>query len=122
MLIWIFRSKGDSIVLFIVISYISDSTPLIMVQIYILLLTLGTMFCGPLTGGQEESSHLQAADDENLDTIVEGEVEDMKNGEEGIHLHAAAGDLNNFINVIQNKHPKDVRLGDEEVILKVRSI
>ena len=93
-----------------------------MVQIYILLvlLTLGTMFCGPLTGGQEESSPLQAAA-ENLDTIV-GEVEDKKNGEEGIHLHAAAGDLNNFINVIQNKHPKDVRLGDEEVIIKVCSI
>ena len=89
-----------------------------MVQIYILLLTLSTMLCGPLTGSQEENSDLQAAT-ENLDTIVEGEVEDEKNEEEDIHLHLAAGDLNNFINVIQNKHPKDVRLVDEEVNLRV---
>ena len=91
-----------------------------MVQIYILLLTLSTMLCGPLTGSQEENSDLQAAT-ENLDNIVEGEVEE-KNREEDIHLHLAAGDLNNFINVIQNKHPKDVRLVDEEVNLRVCSI
>ena len=89
-----------------------------MVQIYILLLTLSTMLCGPLTGSQEENSDLQAAT-EKLDTIVKGEVDDKKNGEEDIHLHLAAGDLNNFINVIQNKHPKDVRLVDEEVKLRV---
>merc|ERR1711915_683795 len=32
--------------------------------------------------------------------------------DEGIHLHAAAGDLDNFLEVMQ-KHPKDVRIGDE---------
>ena len=77
-----------------------------MVQLFFFLLTLGSLKCGPL----------------NI-TNVTGvtEEEGVDNGGEGIHLHpeAVAGDLNNFLNAIQNnvssptqKHPKDLRLGD----------
>ena len=87
-----------------------------MVQLFIFLLAFGSLKCGPLTGSSTPADEAHE------------EVED--NGE-GVHQHpeAVAGDLNNFLNAIQNvssttqKHPKDLRLGDEvnESIVELRS-
>ena len=76
-----------------------------MVQLFFFLLTLGSIKCGPLNPTNV--------------TVTEEEVVD--DGGEGTHQHpeAVAGDLNNFLYVIQNnassptqKHPKDIRIGD----------
>ena len=77
-----------------------------MVKFFFFLLSLGSMKCGPL----------------NLTNVTVTEEEVVDNGGVGIHQHpeVVAGDLNNFLNAIQNnntssstqKHPKDLRLGD----------
>ena len=80
-----------------------------MVQLFIFLLAFGSLKCGPLTGSSTPADEAHE------------EVED--NGE-GVHQHpeAVAGDLNNFLNAIQNvssttpKHPKDLRLGEGDEV------
>ena len=75
-----------------------------MVQLFIFLLAFGSLNCAPSSSPADEAS----------DEVVD-------NGEGVHHPEAVAGDLNNFLNVIQNvssptptpKHPKDLRLGDE---------
>lgn len=74
-----------------------------MVQLFIFLLAFGSLNCAPSSSPADEAS----------DEVVD-------NGEGVHHPEAVAGDLNNFLNVIQNvssptptpKHPKDLRLGE----------
>ena len=89
-----------------------------MVQLFFLLLTLGSMKCGPL----------------NLTNVTVTEEEVVDDGGEGTHQHpeAVAGDLNNFLNAIQNnassgtsptqKHPKDIRIGDGVKIVLLQTL
>ena len=89
-----------------------------MVQLFFFLLTLGSIKCGPLNPTNV--------------TVTEEEVVD--DGGEGTHQHpeAVAGDLNNFLNAIQNnaslgtsptqKHPKDIRIGDGVKIVLLQTL
>ena len=60
-----------------------------MMKLFILLVTVSSLRSGPLTGPAEDGGKDDTQDDH--------------------HLHTVAGDLDQFLDVIQ-KHPKDVRL------------